>query len=452
MVAPPFRAPRAPGGGQNRPVNPMTQRPSKKIVIPLMLALMTTPLAFAFDDGGSPPAQSSYTDSAAHAPILPDVSGVAAVVGTHERARAAVALLTDWQIEMRQEPSGEPVRVTYGSSAAALAALAARHGASGDPVPELPSLLAAPVLDAALARFVGDFLVFEAATVEAFGHLDGDAPRDVLARQGAELRLAPVMRAQESLFASALALQAALDATPVRPLDVLQVPGAYHLDLTGACNDDVYTENLPLIVDECGDDTYLNNAGGGGFTALVEPSLLAAALVDFDGHDRYTSGRAAAVNGGGFGGAGFLYDAAGDDAYLTPKANDGVNGGGSVGSGFLVDAEGNDMYEAGGWGTNGGGYIGGRGLLADMGGNDAYSGTHEAVNGGGGVGNGALWDDEGDDTYTASFIGVNGGAIGGSGLLYDRTGMDRYVDDVIGDVFDLTVVPKEVNGAQVDDA
>lgn len=428
----------------------MMQRPSKKIVIPLMLALMTTPLAFASDDGAFVPTGSSHDESAAHGPVLPDVSGMANVVGTQERARTAVSLLTDWQIEMRQEPTAEADRAAFDSSAAALATLAARHGASPGPAPPMPAL-ADPVLESALTRFVSDFLVFETAAVEAFGHLHGDAPRDVLARQGAELRLAPVMRAQESLFASALALQIALDGPVMRPLDVLQVPGAYHFDLTGACTDDVYTDDLPLIVDDCGDDTYLNNAGGGGFTALVEPSLLAAALIDFDGHDRYTSDRPAAVNGGGFGGAGFLYDAAGDDAYLTPEANDGVNGGGSVGSGFLVDAAGNDVYQAGGWGTNGGGYIGGRGLLVDMGGDDAYSGTHEAVNGGGAAGNGALWEDAGDDTYTASSIGVNGGAFGGSGLLYDRTGTDRYVDGVIGDVFDLTVVPKEINGAQVDD-
>jgi hypothetical protein len=427
-----------------------------KLTIPLMLALVTAPFAL----GGAGPVETDLqamdgSDDAV--PRVPDdLTGSAR---TMEIARVVGAA----QLRALGE---EPVSLavpSYPSLADALASLAARHGSMLPLGDQIVLGLMDPVLDAALTDIVAAFLLLETEAQAAFSDLDMTAVRaDPLSVQGT-IRLARVVVAQELLLDAALSLKVVLATDVTRPIVAFNLPGMFVLDVKAACTDDVYMEDVRLIIDECGDDRYPNNAGGGstagnsGFCFTV-PVIFAAALLDYDGDDVYGDGeRSCGTIGGGFGGAGFLYDAAGIDVYNAGNAdeiwsgNDGTNGGAVAGAGLLVDEAGDDLYTAGGWGTNGGGYPGARGLL-DMAGDDHYAGSFDAVNGGGFGGAGALWDDAGDDHYLAWNSGVNGGALGGFGLLYDRMGTDVYRDDAGGAGVDITVVPKETNGAQVDDS
>ncbi len=167
-------------------------------------------------------------------------------------------------------------------------------------------------------------------------------------------------------------------------------------------------------------------------------------LFDVSGTDTY-SGGSQGVNGGGHAGAGMLTDAGGADSYVA--GSHGVNGGGNGGVGFLADVGGSDTYSGAGPGANGAGGFG-SGMLIDATGSDIISGSGTgASNGEGAFGTGALIDGGGNDRYT----GGNGDAIAGTGLLFDASGTDRYRPNTSSSfVFDQTVVPKGLVGAQID--
>lgn len=288
------------------------------------------------------------------------------------------------------------------------------------------------------------------------------------------------------------------------PPVIVEAPPAIRLDLTTSCEGGTYTADYLLQVDTCGDDTYLNNAGGSGVDlpeppgspASLDPCLpgirvpeigaqdwigygAGAASIDLAGDDTYASGRSCGINGGGYFGSGFLLDARGDDTYRG--WNHGINGGARQGFGFLLDGGGNDTYESGASGVNGGGFVSGYGKLIDLGGedryeatrehliygygangagggydavgflydaegHDVYSGGQEGVNGGGyGAAVGFLFDRAGDDVYRATYLGVNGEGQVGVGTLYDASGHDWYettgaYSDRNG--WDVTIVPK----------
>lgn len=251
----------------------------------------------------------------------------------------------------------------------------------------------------------------------------------------------------------------------------VQVPGVFSIDLekdvvTGDPNcgptvaDDVYTADFALLVDRCGDDTYLNNAGGSnlnGGSCNIPATPTAAVLVDLRGNDNYTSGRSCGANGGGFIGVGILLDKGGNDTYAA--GDSGTNGGGDRGVGLLINLPGeasvqvsvevkvfphvrvtvtsnvstnlasNDEYHAGGHGTNGGAFQG-LGSLIDVGGDDLYNATSRGVNGGGfTAGTGLLVDAGGSDNYVAQGVASNGGAaeFRAVGLLLDLDGNDNYL-------------------------
>ncbi len=231
---------------------------------------------------------------------------------------------------------------------------------------------------------------------------------------------------------------------------------ALAIDFAGT--DDTYHDDVALIIDFGGNDTYLNNAGGSRLlpsaslplTPLacrwVEPVQqtigvhAAGALIDLDGDDTYAPQHGCGVAGGGNTGAGFLLDAAGNDTYVVPnepfcqfynlglgRGSCGANGGGYRGIGFLLDGDGNDRYEGGAIGVNGGGYVGGMGFLFDLGGNDAYTAWSSGTNGGAHVlASGLLVDLSGNDIYQATSAGTNGGGDGGRGMLIDLAGNDVY--------------------------
>lgn len=232
-----------------------------------------------------------------------------------------------------------------------------------------------------------------------------------------------------------------------------------------------------LVVDGAGDDAYFawNSLGIGGALGVCNPGTTAvvnqpvetgttvAGVVDLGGDDSYTIPQGYVGNGAGAcTGAGFLLDAAGNDAYVaddaSPGGAPGTNGGSFVrgSSGFLYDAGGDDTYRGGDIGVNGGAESLGVGFLLDRGGVDVFIAGERGVNGGasgtfpglgfllaggedadtytganrangGGNGLGFLLDEGGDDLYhTVADEGNGGASAGGRGLLLDLAGNDRY--------------------------
>lgn len=414
-------------------------------------------------------------------------------------AVAVAELAADWQAStLGDEPVRHPTS-SPASPAAALRSLSrttdvaspAGAGEDLDGLEDLPT-----PTRRALADLLGAYLAYEQAARSAM-ESDG-GPRD-------DVR--PLLASRVDLLREARAL----DQVPLGGPDAtLDVPPLIRLDLRITCPDETYDEDYLLQVDACGSDTYDNNAGGSGIDlpdppgspTPIDPCLpgvslpeigaesfvgygLAAASIDLSGDDVYgnaTEPRSCGVNGGGYLGAGFLYDAAGNDTY--EGWNHAVNGGGRQGSGFLLDQAGHDTYRSGASGVNGGGFAAGSGTLIDMDGDDSYqaarehttygygangaasglgvslatgflydatgdddyAGGQEGVNGAGYVtGVGFLFDGAGDDTYRATYIAVNGEGYLGVGTLYDASGHDWYeTTGIFSDRngWDVTIVPK----------
>jgi plastocyanin len=250
------------------------------------------------------------------------------------------------------------------------------------------------------------------------------------------------------------------------------------LDLDGS--DDVVVHDYVLSVDQGGNDTYFNSAGGNpldlrrGPTGSGAPekapsrgcvnpaydlgdgqcTLSAALLVDMAGDDTY--GRIdpplpeadgictddplvhrVLTQGAGFAGVGVLLDEAGNDEYLGKATTQGSGHVGGVG--ILRDGAGDDVYHAmrlsKGFGT-----VFGVGILSDGAGNDRYSyympsaldpdAPYKTPGSGGGLTTTGLCDnqprwDEGS------------GLLGGVGILVDDGGEDTYlagapVDHLLG--------------------
>ncbi len=388
------------------------------------------------------------------------------LVGQHQASTLSADLALEQPVPEHASPSDAAI------------ALAKLHGAelSADQREELQAL---DILDEPLRTELTDtidaFLAFYLAADSAYG---SSTP---LGDHG------DVFAARNLLLDAVADLHAALDA-PGSSTTSSQTTVAPFLavDLDGL--DSTYTEDIVLVIDAGGNDTYHNNAGGNH--RAFSP---AAALVDLgngaDGYGNPDNLRLSGVNGGGAEGAGFLVDAGGNDTYHASYT--GVNGGGWRGSGFLLDHAGNDtsgtLDDDGNlvtsWGANGGGGgafgAGGAGTLVDVAGDDDYRAYNRGVNGGGNdASSGLLVDLAGDDNYTANAAGTNGG-VGmtskyslpvysnsvpdvpvSQGLLFDANGTDRYEDDHIEretpdgirEVYDKTYVPKGhgIGGAQMD--
>ncbi len=377
----------------------------------------------------------------------------ATALAADDSLRAAVALAQRVGALQAAGLGGDTVVATVAAAtrtapavapSSAVLALAARHGVEPTDAQRRAALdldlLPQPARDA-LAGVVTAYAAFDDAALTA----------DAAAVYGARARLL------DSVVALRDAAPAARQSDQSQAA-VLNLCPAVALDLQGTS--DTYTANCALTVDVGGDDTYLNNAGGSNVLGVPQASCGgfqvtgAGALVDLAGRDRYVSGLACGINGGGSNGAGFLLDAAGDDVYEA--AIGGVNGGGSGrGHGFLLDVAGHDAYRAGNYAANGGAGWSGVGALIDTGGNDSYEASSWGTNGGAHErGHGLLIDTTGTDSYTAHANGANGSAdpaTFGTGLLLDGGGTgDKYVDYDGGTGTDKTVVPKGPVGAQLD--
>lgn len=295
----------------------------------------------------------------------------------------------------------------------AVAELASRHGAEVDPETAATLRSVDPAMQQALARTVAAFLAFEDGARVA--RATGDS--------------APLLAARVALLETAGGLLDATSSTATVKCRTALVPGVLFLNV-GPCAPTVCGAggDVVLSIDESGNDTYCNNAGGAsGGNSPCPPTMDAAALIDLAGNDQYLTGDCSR-NGGAVGlASGFLLDVAGDDAYLGGSY--GSNGGAYAGGhGFLADGGGDDEYTGFISGVNGGVHEGGVGTLIDAGGDDDYSAGGYGVNGGALYGSGLLVDATGSDTYDGYSLGINGGASGfpSTGFLLDGLGKDRY--------------------------
>ena len=238
-------------------------------------------------------------------------------------------------------------------------------------------------------------------------------------------------------------------------------------------------EQLAVIVDLGGDDTYRGPAGGAGvhrrFSLVVDVAgndryealhdALGAAtlgvgiLLDLAGDDEYTAEARSA--GFGAGGVGLLADLGGRDTWKLARDSGGV---GCYGLGVLLDlGSENDTATVGprclgvglpgglGCYVDGGGadrrealgatraglvagvgiglppwLVGGVGLCVDVGGDDVYRLGDFSGGVGDAHGLGVLFDASGADQYTAGAFSLGAARGGGTGLCLDAEGDDDY--------------------------
>jgi hypothetical protein len=197
----------------------------------------------------------------------------------------------------------------------------------------------------------------------------------------------------------------------------------------GNDGDTTYSDLLLVQVDNSGNDTYLNNAGG-----------MAIAIDYGAGNDTYSADTTA--QGSGTGAPGILYDEGGTDSYSVRQFGQGM---GVAAVGMLYDAgTGDDVYTSPGADPIGtkAGSLGGIGVLVDEGGADTLQqdGLDGFVYGAAGIGLMANLGD-GNDTYTSNDISVVllgedlgkftgpvqiSAEAGGVAILYEEGGSDTY--------------------------
>lgn len=236
------------------------------------------------------------------------------------------------------------------------------------------------------------------------------------------------------LTSAALTLSGAIARIPAGAFtsDVVDLP----LIFIGGEGNTTYSDPLLLQVDVSGNDTYLNNAGGGVFGAG------GALAVDLgSGNDMYSN--AGFSQGFGLGAAGILYDEGGSDSYNVTQFGQGA---GVAGIGMLYDAgAGNDSYLSPGDDpiATKAASLGGLGVLVDEGGNDflhqngldgfvygAAGGTGLMANLG--TGNDSYQSDEIPVELLGMPLGTFAGPVqvsaeaGGTALLYEEGGSDTY--------------------------
>ena len=204
--------------------------------------------------------------------------------------------------------------------------------------------------------------------------------------------------------------------------------------------DNKITEDVNLLIDLGGNDTYTNNAGG---TKSVNDGI--AICIDHSGNDNYLASQKDYVQGVGFLGIGYLIDLDGNDIY---EANNFCQGAAIMGVGAIWDKKGNDKYKAKAFCQ--GAAMFGLGTILEDKGSDLYDCATLGQAGATTLGLGILSDLEGDDKYKlavdnkteiSDLTGYGqGGAVsfrafpwkkeftpyGGVGLLVDDKGNDEY--------------------------
>lgn len=173
----------------------------------------------------------------------------------------------------------------------------------------------------------------------------------------------------------------------------------------GGTGSNTYTTDFDLLIDQGGDDVYLNAAGAAD--PLVNRTNVAV-VIDVAGNDRYEatlprSDSYLAQGAGRNGGIGILIDAAGDDQHTTTVAEQPPPGSDA----FLC---------AMGCGVTG------VGVLADLAGGDSYAVSNSAPSVGG------SFSAFGDPWEFERANGLAFGSVGGLGIAADRGGSnDSYL-------------------------
>jgi len=221
-------------------------------------------------------------------------------------------------------------------------------------------------------------------------------------------RMAALSRVDRAALADAavsLADAASSFSAPAAPASCDRMLDLPFIVVGGAC-DDTYTDTYAIQIDNGGNDTYLDNAGGG--------SAIPALAMDFGaGSDYYYA--PAVAQGAGLAAAGILYDDGGSDYR---NASQFAQGSGNAGFGLLYDA-----------GADNDTYVSPTGpVVSDLNGSQGSIGTKASAVGGVGI----LVDEGGNDFYRQD--GLDGFVYGGAegfGLLLERGGSDRYVSNEV---------------------
>ncbi|MFH1068572.1 MAG: hypothetical protein V1794_03025 [Candidatus Glassbacteria bacterium] len=239
-----------------------------------------------------------------------------------------------------------------------------------------------------------------------------------------EFMLAAVLAADK---ASAAVRRAAADADWKLLRKPAELDSPWGRVVLAGPGNDRHDDNVFLLVDPGGDDTYR-------LSASVRPRV--RMIIDLAGNDRYESSGADPPAGC----LAWVEDLSGADRYRAGPFGQGC---GLLGAGILVDRQGNDLYE-GGLLCQGAAFYG-IGCLLDVSGDDRYSLEFGGQGACFAEGIGVLADLAGDDSYyaggrypdyretgaTKSFAqgaaaGLRPYAQGGLGLLYDRGGTDSF--------------------------
>ncbi|MGD9530987.1 hypothetical protein [Pseudonocardia sp.] len=382
------------------------------------------------------------------------------------------------------EPMPQPRLGPAGSLTDEITGLSARLGVGLDAAAvgrEVAAARLGTATESALATLLVQLRTCDAATAA----MTAATPHEQLVAGLAEPRPADVAAVRDCAVALRAGLEALRPSFPASagagPLRVWPV-----LAYSPGDADDVYVEDYVLLVDEGGDDVYLNNQGANQIDVKRSVTGAAARYREPARGCRQTypdsvSGRVVRGPDGSrtpsldgpecVPSAALLWDRGGNDTYgrlQDPEFPDDLCsaapsvarfstiGAGVEGVGMLVDDAGDDRY-TGRTGTMGAGHIGGVGLLEDRAGNDRYVAMRNAQGLGLLVGIGVLRDDGGDDVYdyympapldpAAEFhADGSGGVIDDSGLG-SEIGASPNAEDRVGGRCDAT--PRSLQGVGI---
>ena len=192
----------------------------------------------------------------------------------------------------------------------------------------------------------------------------------------------------------------------------------YHLFMMGQGYG--FTKGIGVLVDSCGNDTYIAEDSIIDFASSQSPehNTNLCQGVGFGKRADFVDGHSWA------GGVGMLIDGYGDDTYSAGLFAQGCAYWYAIG--LLCDMSGNDIYD-GIWYVQGSGAHFGLGIMLESGGDDIYTATHNMAQGAGhDFTLGMLIDEAGNDIHNAPNLSLGGGNANGIGIFLDKMGDDTY--------------------------
>lgn len=196
---------------------------------------------------------------------------------------------------------------------------------------------------------------------------------------------------------------------------------------------------IGMLIDDSGNDSYSVQAYGQaigrtkGFGALCDKGgndvyTTQSSFVDdlrYDAHYiSFTQGVGYGYRPIASGGIGVLYDARGNDTYISDIFGQGTAY--WFGIGALIDDEGEDRYQSYQY-AQGSGIHFAHAILWDRKGDDVYTSHGVSQGCGHDVGFGMLLDEKGDDSYIAESLSLGGGNANAVSIFCDERGDDSYI-------------------------